>query len=113
MKKLLSALCFALVFSTIAFSGTINMKLAHYAAVDHPGGIAAQKFADAVKARSNGGMVVEVYPNNELGAPDDMLEQNIMGVVDMTLGTQGSLDKYSKKFATVMLPFVFQNYDHA
>lgn len=91
----------------------IHMKLAHYAAVDHPGGIAAQAFADAVKERTGGGIEIEVYPNNELGAPDEMLEQNIMGVVDMTLGTQGSLDKYSKKFATVMMPFVFDDYDHA
>ncbi|MDR1535822.1 MAG: TRAP transporter substrate-binding protein [Planctomycetota bacterium] len=113
MKKPLSAFCLALAFSTIAFAGTINMKLAHYAAVDHPGGIAARKFADAVKARTNGEITIEVYPNNELGAPDDMLEQNVMGVVDMTLGTQGSLDKYSKKFAVVMMPFVFQDYDHA
>ncbi len=66
----------------------IHMKLAHYAAVDHPGGVAAQAFADAVKERTGGGIEIEVYPNNELGAPDEMLEQNIMGVVDMTLGTQ-------------------------
>ncbi len=115
MKKLsgyVAVLFLALAFSSSAIAGTINMKLAHYAAVDHPGGIAAQKFADAVKTRTNGGIAIEVFPNNELGAPDDMLEQNIMGVVDMTLGTQGSLDKYSKKFATVMLPFVFRDYDH-
>lgn len=91
----------------------IQMKLAHYAAVDHPGGVAAQAFADAVKERTGGGIVIDVFPNNELGAPDEMLEQNIMGVVDMTLGTQGSLDKYSKKFATVMMPFVFDSYEHA
>ncbi len=115
MKKLsgyVAVLFLALAFSSSAIAGTINMKLAHYAAVDHPGGIAAQKFADAVKTRTNGGIAIEVFPNNELGAPDDMLEQNIMGVVDMTLGTQGSLDKYSKKFATVMMPFVFDDYDH-
>lgn len=91
----------------------VRMKLAHYAAVDHPGGVAAQSFADAVKERTGGGIEIDVYPNNELGAPDEMLEQNIMGVVDMTLGTQGSLDKYSKKFATVMMPFVFDSYEHA
>lgn len=91
----------------------INMKLAHYAAVDHPGGVAAQQFADKVKERTDGGIVIEVFPNNELGAPDEMLEQNILGVVDMTLGTQGSLDKYSKKFATVMMPFAFDSYEHA
>lgn len=91
----------------------IEMKLAHYAAVDHPGGVAAQQFADNVAKRTNGAIKITVYPNNELGAPDEMLEQNILGAVDMTLGTQGSLDKYSKKFATVMLPFAFDNYQHA
>ena len=116
MKKLLAtvlALALVLSFSATAMAATYQMKLAHYAAVDHPGGIAAQQFADAVKARTNGDIVIEVYPSNQLGAPDEMLEQNILGVVDMTLGTQGSLDKYSKKFATVMLPFVFEDYDHA
>ncbi len=96
-----------------AEKGVIHMKLAHYAAADHPGGIAAKQFAENVEKRTNGGIVIDVFPNNELGAPDEMLEQNIQGAVDMTLGTQGSLDKYCKKFATVMLPFVFDNYDHA
>lgn len=91
----------------------IVMKLAHYATEDHPGGIAAQQFADEIAERTNGAITVEVYPNNELGAPDEILEQNILGAVDMSLGTQGSLDKYSKKFATVMMPFAFDSYQLA
>ncbi len=91
----------------------ITMKLAHYATETHPGGVAAQQFADEIAEKTGGDITVEVYPNNELGAPAEILEQNIMGVVDMSLGTQGSLDKYSKKFATVMLPFVFDSYQHA
>ncbi len=91
----------------------ITMKLAHYATATHPGGVAAQQFADEIYENTNGDISVEVYPNNELGDPADILEQNIQGVVDMSLGTQGSLDKYSKKFATVMLPFVFDDYTHA
>jgi len=123
MKKSISIACvvLALVGSLVFAEGAaeqkeskpVVMKLAHYAAVDHPGGIAAKQFADNVQKRTNGQIVVEVYPSNQLGAPDEMLEQNIQGVVDMTLGTQGSLDKYSKKFATVMMPFVFENYEHA
>lgn len=125
MKKsivaILMVLCLALttVFAAAqaetaaAAAPVINMKLAHYAAVDHPGGIAAKQFAENVQKRTNGAIKIEVYPNNELGAPDEMLEQNIQGVVDMTLGTQGSLGKYSTKFAVVMLPFVFDSYDLA
>lgn len=125
MKKSLVAilmiLCLALttvfaapqVETAAVAAPVINMKLAHYAAVDHPGGIAAKQFAENVQKRTNGAIKIEVYPNNELGAPDEMLEQNIQGVVDMTLGTQGSLGKYSPKFAVVMLPFVFDSYDLA
>jgi tripartite ATP-independent transporter DctP family solute receptor len=90
-----------------------ELKLAHYVPAEHPGGVAAQQFADNVKKRTNGKVIIDVYPNNELGAPDEILEQNIEGVVDFSLGTQGSLCKYSKKFATVMMPFVFDDYDHA
>jgi tripartite ATP-independent transporter DctP family solute receptor len=90
-----------------------ELKLAHYVPTDHPGGVAAQQFADNVKERTGGKVIIDVFPNNELGAPDDILEQNIEGVVDFSLGTQGSLCKYSKKFATVMMPFVFDDYEHA
>ncbi len=92
---------------------TYTLRLAHYATEDHPGGIAAQQFADEIAEKTGGDVMIEVYPNNELGDPAQMLEQNILGAVDMSLGTQGSLDKYSKKFATVMLPFAFDSYDHA
>lgn len=116
MKKLLAtlltlALCLTLVCS--AASAETVMRLAHYATEDHPGGVAARQFAEEIAEKTNGEITVEIYPNNELGAPDEILEQNILGVVDMSLGTQGSLDKYSKKFATVMLPFAFDSYDLA
>jgi tripartite ATP-independent transporter DctP family solute receptor len=56
---------------------------------------------------------VEIYPNNELGNPPEVLEQNILGVIDMSLPTQGQLAKYSKKFGCVMLPFAYESYEHA
>lgn len=98
---------------TSAPKKVITMKLAHYATEDHPGGVAAAQFAKNVEERTNGAIHIDVYPNNTLGAPDDMLEQTILGAVDMSLGTQGSLGKYSPKFATVMMPFVFESYQHA
>lgn len=96
-----------------AAAPTYTLKLAHYATEDHPGGVAARQFADEIYEKTNGDVVVEVYPNNELGDPAQILEQNILGAVDMSLGTQGSLDKYSKKFATVMMPFTFESYELA
>jgi len=37
----------------------------------------------------------------------------VLGAVDMSLPTQGALDKYEKAFATVMSPFVFGSYEEA
>jgi len=90
----------------------IVIKLAHYAEAGHPADLAANQFAEKVAERSNGSVVIEVYPANQLGAPDEVLEQNILGTIDMSLPTQGHLSKYSQKFATVMLPFAFEDYDH-
>lgn len=90
----------------------IVIKLAHYAEAGHPADISANEFAEKVKERTDGQVVIEVYPANMLGSPDEVLEQNILGALDMSLPTQGHLSKYSQKFATVMMPFVFNDYDH-
>ncbi len=91
----------------------VEMKFGHYAAVGHPGDKASNMFAEKIAARTNGAVKIAVYPNNQLGAPPELLEQNILGAIDLSLPTQGALDKYTKKFATVMLPFVFRDYAHA
>lgn len=90
-----------------------QMRFGHYATTDHPANIAALQFSEAVHHRTEGRIIIKVHPDNQLGSPPELLEQNIAGVIDMSLPTQGALDKYSKKFAVVMLPFVFRDYAHA
>ncbi|MCG8683677.1 MAG: TRAP transporter substrate-binding protein, partial [Desulfobacterales bacterium] len=123
MKKVLIAATLLAVVAAFGFANggseeagadePIVMRFGHYAAADHPGNLAALQFAENVEARTDGRIKVEVYPANELGSPPEMLEQNILGAIDMSLPTQGALDKYSKKFAVVMMPFVFNDYQHA
>ncbi len=91
----------------------IEMKLGHFAADSHPGNLASKMFAEAVEKRTNGQIKITIYPNNALGSPPEVLEQNILGAVDMSLPTQGQLGKYSKKFNCVMLPFIYDSYEHA
>ncbi|MEJ2638557.1 MAG: TRAP transporter substrate-binding protein [Desulfosarcinaceae bacterium] len=115
MKK---ALCFALALAVCLGWGAVSeakmvLKLGHYANSEHAGNKAAIMFAEGVAKRTSGEVTVEIYPNNELGNPPEVLEQNVLGVIDMSLPTQGQLAKYSKKFGCVMLPFAYDGYDHA
>lgn len=114
MKRVLLFIIFMAFFAFTSVSQAgIVLKLGHYANADHAGNTAAKMFAEGVEKRTNGEITVKIYPNNELGNPPEVLEQSILGVIDMSLPTQGQLAKYSKKFGCVMLPFAFDNYDHA
>ena len=115
MRKMLKSLFVFLTimsFTTIC-SAAMTLKIGHFANAEHAGNKAVLMFADGVAKRTNGEITVESYPNNELGNPPEVLEQNVLGVIDMSLPTQGQLAKYSKKFGCVMLPFAYEGYDHA
>ena len=55
----------------------------------------------------------EMYPNNALGSPPDVAEQVRVGTTDMSAPTSGQLDKWIKAYGVVMLPFAYDDYDHA
>jgi tripartite ATP-independent transporter DctP family solute receptor len=113
LKKLLISVAATAVLSGTAFAQDVTLRLAHFAAETHPGHSAAKSFADAVKERTNGAIVVELYPANQLGSPPEQLEQTVLGAIEMNLPTQGALDKYEKAFGTVMTPFAFSSYEQA
>jgi TRAP-type transport system periplasmic protein len=115
MKKLLFILL-AVFVSSIGYTKdekVIELKLGHFAAENHEGNLAAKMFAEGVEKRSGGKVKVIIYANNALGSPPEVLEQNVLGAVDMSLPTQGQLGKYSKKFNCVMLPFAYKDYAQA
>jgi tripartite ATP-independent transporter DctP family solute receptor len=91
----------------------IQMKLAHFVEETHSGHLAAKQFATKVEERTKGQIKIAIYPANTLGAPPEQAEQIRLGVIDMGLPTQGQLDKYVKAFSVVMIPFLYDDYDHA
>jgi tripartite ATP-independent transporter DctP family solute receptor len=118
-KKGLIVLTFSLAVCLVIFAGgskvatAVELRFAHFAADGHPGDLAAEMFGKAVEQRTGGKVKVTIYPANELGSPPEQLEQIKVGAIDMGLPTQGALDKYSKRFGVVMLPFVYDDYAHA
>jgi len=90
----------------------IQMKFAHYAEETHPGHLAAKQFAAKVEERTKGQVKIAIYPANVLGSPPEQCEQVRLGAIDINLPTQGALDKYVKAFSVVMLPFVYDDYEH-
>jgi tripartite ATP-independent transporter DctP family solute receptor len=103
----------ALAFGADFAEAQTVLKFGHYNAESHPMHKAAVQFKTNVEKRTNGAIQIQIYPNNTLGSPPEILEQTRNGVVDIAVPTSGQLDKYNKAFAALMLPFVFNDIDHA
>jgi tripartite ATP-independent transporter DctP family solute receptor len=106
------AFVFYLAGWSTAEAQVIQMRFAHYAEESHPGHLAAKQFAAKVEERTKGQVKIAIYPANVLGSPPEQCEQVRLGAIDMSLPTQGALDKYVKAFSVVMLPFMYDDYDH-
>lgn len=106
------AFIFYLAGWSTAEAQVIQMRFAHYAEESHPGHLAAKQFAAKVEERTKGQVKIAIYPANVLGSPPEQCEQVRLGAIDMSLPTQGALDKYVKAFSVVMLPFMYDDYDH-
>jgi tripartite ATP-independent transporter DctP family solute receptor len=106
------AFLFSLAGWSTAGAEVIQMKWAHFGEETHPSNLAAKQFAAKVEERTKGQVKITIYPNNVLGSPPEQAEQIRLGAIDMGLCTQGQLDKYVKPFSVVMLPFMYDDYDH-
>jgi TRAP-type C4-dicarboxylate transport system substrate-binding protein len=94
----------ALAFASTQAAAQTVLKFGHYNAESHPVHKASLQFKERVEKRTNGAVKIEIYPNNTLGSPPEILEQTRNGVVDIAVPTSGQLDKYDKAFAALMLP---------
>ncbi len=108
MKKLAVAMMIALG-STSALAA-VELKLGHFASDTHPCGIAAVEFKKNVEKRTNGEVKISLFGNNMLGSPPEVLEQVMIGAVDMSLSGQDQLAKHLPFYDVISTPFAFKDY---
>ena len=108
MKKLALAILVAL--GATSAQAAVSLKLGHFASDTHPCGIAAMQFKANVEKRTNGEVKVELFGNNALGSPPEVLEQVMLGAVDMSLSGQDQLAKHLPFYDVISTPFAFKDY---
>ncbi|MCD8349692.1 MAG: TRAP transporter substrate-binding protein [Planctomycetaceae bacterium] len=112
MKRGLALLALAAFMWAPVSHAATELKLGHFGSENHPSHTAAKQFAENVERRTNGEIKIAIYPNNALGSPPEVLEQAILGAVDMSLSGQDQLAKHVRLFDAVSIPFSVQGYDH-
>jgi tripartite ATP-independent transporter DctP family solute receptor len=88
-------------------------RLGHHHAVGGTVDQLANKFAELVKAKTDGRVTVQVFPAAQLGQEREAMDLLNQGAIDMSVTSTGVLDKYYPAIAVTSLPFIFRDWDHA
>lgn len=119
MKKFLS-LCGIAAFGLAIAVGTVSMsqaaevvwRMATKQPPDSNEGKAFQRFADKVAEYSDGRMEVKVFPNEQLGKTEAVLEQIQAGTVHLYPEGSAYLAKWVDDIKYSSAPFMFESREH-
>ena len=100
---------FAISLGT-ATAAPIKMKLAYVVPETQSTHIAAVKFFKPyVEKHSKGQIIVELYPNGQLGGDRQVIEAVGLGTIHMTIPAVAVLSGFEPKFQVFDLPFLFNS----
>jgi tripartite ATP-independent transporter DctP family solute receptor len=87
-------------------------KLADNQPDGYPTVLGDQKFADVVKEKTNGAIVIEVYNNSVLGTEKETIEQTQIGDIHFIRVGTNPLSSINPIGNALSMPFLFRDRDH-
>src|SRR5690554_1709176 len=104
-----------LLFFTLACEGPGGVryiKLGHGLDTSHPVHEAMVYLAEKVKEKSGGQMIVQVYPNQQLGTERELMELLQIGSVGMTKVSTAVVESFAPKLRVLSQPYIFRDDTH-
>ena len=104
-----------LIFSIMACGKEKDVtviKLGHGLSVSHPVHVAMEHMAERLKEKSNARVLLEIYPNQQLGTERELLELLQIGSLGMTKVSTGVLENFVPELKVFGLPFLFRDKEH-
>ncbi len=90
-----------------------TMKLASALPMDHPYMVGSKKFADLIKDRTGGRIVIKLYPSNQLGKGEREMTEGIQqGAIDLLITSTGPLGGFCPSINILDFPFLFRDFEH-
>jgi tripartite ATP-independent transporter DctP family solute receptor len=93
-----------------ADAAEFTYKLGHDQPVTHPQNVRVVEAAKKIAEESGGRLVVQVYPNNQLGGDTEMLAQLRSGALELMQVGDNILANVVPAASDTSLPFVFSEY---
>jgi tripartite ATP-independent transporter DctP family solute receptor len=98
-------------FAQAAKPGALKFKLGNDLPATHSVNVRLREAVAAIAAETNGRVVVEVYPNNQLGGDSDMISQVRSGALEMATVPGTVMSTLVPVTSITGVGFAFANYD--
>ncbi len=115
-KMKLFAPVLAAAFLMVTVAQSVNAKTFKMAIGDAQGGTQyalGEKFAELLKAKTDGKYDVSLFPNGQLGSEQDTVNNASMGTLDFSLLAINNITPFSPSVGVFTLPYVIQSLDEA
>lgn len=91
----------------------IVIKIAHTDSGSRSTNVAAEEFKAFIEAETDGRVVVECYPDGQLGDDDDLLKAVQLGTVQVYIGGETVVSSLvGDKVGFTNLPYLYDSFDH-
>lgn len=90
-------------------SSVYELKLAHIYAADHAFNIGCEKIAENIKEKTNGKVVISVFPAAQLGAETAEINSLQVGAIDICVLGSGEVAKRVNDFHIFDAPYLFKD----
>ena len=90
-----------------------TLRAGHTCTTEHPYQTGLETFRDLLYERSDGHIILEIYPSGQLGNESDLLEGLQMGTVDIAVTASAPVVNFSSALAVLDLPYLFESKEHA
>jgi tripartite ATP-independent transporter DctP family solute receptor len=94
-------------------SDETTLILAHGMHLEHPVTEAMEYMAERVEEKSDGKLIIKIYPNQQLGSERELLELVQIGTVDITKVSAANFGMFVPDFRVFELPYLFRDKAHA
>jgi TRAP-type transport system periplasmic protein len=89
----------------------IGIKLSHTIPEGQPIAMAALRFKELVEQASRGQITVQVYPYNQLGGENEVIQQVRQGTIQMSVDSASTLGNVVPLVGVMDAPYVWKDYD--
>ena len=89
-----------------------ELKLAHSLAIDHPVHKAMEFMLKRTNELSEGKLVIDIYPSEQLGSEQQCLELVQIGSLAMTKVSAGVMESFVDDYKVFGLPYIFRSKEH-